>query len=349
MEIHAISVARSYRSSFIETAVGAMPNLYAQKLFSAWDFSITSQKAAHLKHHHIYNELREVLADIQQPQPAIGRWQLAGRWTLQALAHGCVAAVLAAVGYGLWQLLQLIDAERSQRSRLSSMYVAVAACGTLAVLQVSGHVDGSFLGNYCMLWSPVQALFATLARWERYRSGRARLHMTLLRCYVLELVLGGVLLVFWLRRRDANPDAGATGEPAHCWETNIGQEIYRLLVVDFVVFVLGGWLWNALRWSVWRWWWPAVGLPEFDVARGSLGLVFNQSLLWMGLLWAPPLAALVVVKMAVTFYVKEWSLMWFCRPSTRVWRSAQTATLFLGMVFVSLLAVITTNGFVITR
>lgn len=195
----------------------------------------------------------------------------------------------------------------------------------------------------------MQALFATLARWERYRSGRARLHMTLLRCYVLELVLGGVLLVFWLRRRDANPDAGPTGEPAHCWETNIGQEIYRLLVVDFVVFVLGGWLWNALRWSVWRWWWPAVGLPEFDVARGSLGLVFNQSLLWMGLLWAPPLAALVVVKMAVTFYVKEWSLMWFCRPSTRVWRSAQTATLFLGMVFVSLLAVITTNGFVITR
>lgn len=315
----ACSVARSYRRSFIETAVGVIPNLYANRLFSAWDFSITSHKAAALKHNHIFNELRELLADAQQPIVPSGRWQRSVRFIGELIIHVLVFALLAGVGYGMWLLLRIIDEEqRTNASRLSSMYVAVAAC----VVQAS-----------------LQALFGWLGAAEKHTTGRRRLHVTLLRCYVLEMLLAGVLLVYWLQRAETH----------RCWETHIGQEIYRLVVVDFMVFVLGAFVWNALRWMVWRWLWSTVGRPEFDIARGSLGLVFNQMLLWIGILYAPAMAALVAIKMALTFYVKETSLMYLCRPVTTMWRSAQTMTLFLVMVFVSLLAVITTNGFIITR
>lgn len=37
---------------------------------------------------------------------------------------------------------------------------------------------------------------------------------------------------------------------------------------------------------------------------GSLSLIFNQSLLWIGLLFSPLLAAVVSIKMVLTFYIK---------------------------------------------
>lgn len=64
---------------------------------------------------------------------------------------------------------------------------------------------------------------------EDYKSSRTALHITLMRNYLLDLVIIGVLVVFWLTKN-------LTG----CWETSIGQEIYRLVIVDFIVFSLGG-------------------------------------------------------------------------------------------------------------
>lgn len=241
---------------------------------------------------------------------------------MQLVVHGLIGIVLLGVGYGQWQLLRWLDERQAGDSEptgdLATLYVAFGACGTLAALQT---------------------LFGWVAAAEPYGNGRTRLHVTLLRCYLLELVLGGVLLAYWLQRSSVR----------QCWETHIGQEIYRLVVVDFVISVPAALVWNGARWAIWRWLWSPIGRPEFDLAKGSLGLVFNQSLLWAGMLYAPVLATVVALKMAITFYAKEVTLMYLCRPSKTLWRSAQTATLFLVMVFVSLLAVMMTDGFVITR
>lgn len=53
-----------------------------------------------------------------------------------------------------------------------------------------------------------------------------------------------------------------------------------------------------------RFCWEKVGLPEFDISRGSLGLIFNQTLLWVGLLFSPPLVVMITIKMMFTFYLK---------------------------------------------
>lgn len=166
-----------------------------------------------------------------------------------------------------------------------------------------------------------------------------RLHVTLIRVYLLEMILVGVLIVFWLTKNFEYS----------CWESAVGHEIYRLIIVDFVVFVLGGLMFHILRWAICVFVWPVIGLPEFDIARGSLGLVFNQSLLWVGLLFAPMLATIVALKMLITFYLNEATLMYFCKPSTKLWRSSQTSTLFSVMVFVSLLGIITTIGYIVSE
>lgn len=166
-----------------------------------------------------------------------------------------------------------------------------------------------------------------------------RLHVTLIRIYCLEMMLIGIQLCFCIKRNFNNP----------CWESAVGYEIYRLVVVDFVVFVLGGIAYHALRWAICQYVWPPLGLPEFNTAFGSLALVFNQSLLWVGLWFVPLLAPIVAIKMLVTFYLKEATLLYFCKPSTKLWRSSQTSTLLSALVFVSLLAIVATNGYILSE
>lgn len=130
-----INVAQSYRRSFIEAA-GSMPNLYAHKLFSSWDFSISSHKAAQLKHSQIYFELKEVLADIQAKRVHSGRWQTIGVWIMHATAHVLVLCVLAGIGLAQWSLLQTIAESGVDKSTWGAMWVALMVNGTLGVMQV---------------------------------------------------------------------------------------------------------------------------------------------------------------------------------------------------------------------
>lgn len=163
--------------------------------------------------------------------------------------------------------------------------------------------------------------------------------MTLIRIYCLEMILIGVQISFCVSKNASNP----------CWESAVGREIYRLVVADFVVFVLGGLAYHAVRWAICLWVWAPLGLPEFNVAYGSLALVFNQSLLWVGLWFAPLLALIVAVKMLITFYLKEATLKYFCRPSTKPWRSSHTSALFSALIFVSLLTILIANGYILSE
>jgi hypothetical protein len=62
-------VAESYRRSFIETE-GGLQNVFASKIFCAWDFGIATKEAAALKSSAIYNELRELLSDAIKKRSA---------------------------------------------------------------------------------------------------------------------------------------------------------------------------------------------------------------------------------------------------------------------------------------
>jgi hypothetical protein len=45
----------------------------------------------------------------------------------------------------------------------------------------------------------------------------------------MEFVIVSVLVIYWIMQ----------GEEYDCWETKIGQEIYRFVIVDFFIATLG--------------------------------------------------------------------------------------------------------------
>lgn len=58
-------------------------------------------------------------------------------------------------------------------------------------------------------------------------------------------------------------------------------------------------------WCCCRLMWKKIGGPEFDIARNTLNIIYNQTLFFVGLYFSPLLAFIVVLKMFITFYVKK--------------------------------------------
>ncbi|XP_011179874.1 transmembrane channel-like protein 1 [Zeugodacus cucurbitae] len=308
-------MARVYRISFIQAAGGGRAILVA-KAFCAWDFGISSRKAAELKHVAIFSEFKAVLNERAVPKrkPTVW-WQI---WILcsRAIAHVLVATIIGGAGVGVWILLKELDSTDD----------------------VSGWRTLSTAGILNLTMLLMQSVLSWISRMEDYRSPRRTLHIALLRNFLLEAVIISVLVYFLL-----------TKSYSQCWETHIGQELYRFIITDsFICLIIIPFccVTRALLSSLY---WPWLGRPDFDISQKSLGLVYNQTLLWLGLLFSPLLVAIIVCKLFLKFYINKALLLHLCKPSCHIWRSAQTQTLYLVFTFVSVLGVILTLGYIMTQ
>ncbi|XP_039300812.1 transmembrane channel-like protein 5 [Nilaparvata lugens] len=174
---------------------------------------------------------------------------------------------------------------------------------------------------------------------ERYNDPRTSLYITMVRTFVLECVVVAVLVIFWLGRSSSK-----------CWETSLGQAVYRLILMDFllsgVALTCVEFLRSILQRHICK---ELLLAAEFDIARNTLNLIYNQTLFWVGFYFSPPLSLVIVLKLFLSFHVKKVSLLYNCAPSSSSnWRSAQAQTLFLVLSFISLLAVLMNLGYIIT-
>ncbi|VVC95445.1 unnamed protein product [Leptidea sinapis] len=101
-----------------------------------------------------------------------------------------------------------------------------------------------------------------------------------------------------------------------CWETAVGQEAYRLLLLDCLVSLLLLPAVEFLRIFIYKWK-PEGGGPEFNIAYNSLTLVYNQAVVWTGLALCPPLVVALTAKCLLLFYVKRECALRACLPATK--------------------------------
>uniref|UniRef100_A0A8B9NRW4 Transmembrane channel-like protein n=1 Tax=Accipiter nisus TaxID=211598 RepID=A0A8B9NRW4_9AVES len=77
----------------------------------------------------------------------------------------------------------------------------------------------------------------------------------------------------------------------------------------------------------------SLGLPEFDIGRNVLDLIYAQTLTWIGILFSPLLPGIQMISFSIVFYVKKVSLLMNCQPPRKVWRTAQMTTSFMFLLF----------------
>lgn len=128
--------------------------------------------------------------------------------------------------------------------------------------------------------------------------------------------------------------------PLQCWETRVGQEMYKLTIFDFIIIIAvtifvefprkyvistgKSVVWSHPRWlcsasflcrlivkhcdcGLAKWW----GQQEFAIPQNVLEIVYGQTICWIGTFYSPMLPAICTIKYFFIFYIKK---VPFCHP-----------------------------------
>ncbi|XP_023387399.1 transmembrane channel-like protein 6, partial [Pteropus vampyrus] len=295
------SMSRSFGESY---RVGSTLGAHAITVFCSWDHKVTQKWASRLQHDNIRTHLKELLAEWQLRQ---GSRSVCGRLRQ--------VAVLVAV----WLLCLGIT---------FGCTVAVYAFSELTIESpVSAEREGAQLALplvVCLLNLGAPYLYRCLAALERHESPVLEVYVAICRNLILKMVILGILCYHWLGRR-----VGTLKD--QCWENFVGQELYRLMVMDFL-FTLLDTLFGELVWRLISEKQLKKGKPEFDIARNVLELIYGQTLTWLGVLFSPLLPAMQIIKLLLLFYVKKMSLMANCQAPRRPWLACHMSTVFISLL-----------------
>nr|XP_022906204.1 transmembrane channel-like protein 7 [Onthophagus taurus]XP_022906205.1 transmembrane channel-like protein 7 [Onthophagus taurus] len=119
-----ISMASSYKKSFIMTE-GGVQNIFANKIFCGWDYSIQTRNAADLKMKSIYNELMESLNDVNNTKHKLSPCDKFRLYTMQGVAHLFSIAVSLGAGYLMYTLLKDDNDDDGDRSIVLAVYINI--------------------------------------------------------------------------------------------------------------------------------------------------------------------------------------------------------------------------------
>ncbi|KTG45803.1 hypothetical protein cypCar_00002354 [Cyprinus carpio] len=118
-----------------------------------------------------------------------------------------------------------------------------------------------------------------------------------------------------------------------CWETRVGQEMYKLTLFDFLITIATLILVEFPRRIVVDHCscklTQLVGRQEFLVAPNVLALVYSQTVVWTGALFCPLLPFINTIKFILFYYCKKITLFQNCQPATRNFRSTTSNFFFL--------------------
>ncbi|KFZ62284.1 Transmembrane channel-like 5, partial [Antrostomus carolinensis] len=319
-----LSMAKSFCRNFIN------PQTYsgnASKLLCTWDFNITNDKAVKLKQKNLSTQIKEDLAEVNR----------------EVLNFSVTERVVRVI-------IHLV-------SWVASLGTAIAACAAVYFLSINNlklFVKGyknDLESQAAMLVLPIVAsllnafipfFYSWLGRLEKFQTPGHQIYVTIIRNIILKMSIVGILCYYWV--------SIVAASESQCWETLVGQDIYRLVLVDFIFCLLGSFFGEFLRRIIGTTVFVSLGLPEFDIGRNVLDLIYAQTLTWIGILFSPLLPGIQMISFSIVFYVKKVSLMMNCQPPRKVWRTAQMTTSFMFLLFFpSFLGVLSVIGVTVWR
>ncbi|XP_038840583.1 transmembrane channel-like protein 5 [Salvelinus namaycush] len=302
------SMASSFRKKYVlaDSGLGG-----AWQLLCSWDFSVTNEKAVRQRKNNLRIQLKESLSEKIQVAllPLTERLKhygvFLGTWLLSTgMALGCGASV-----YFLCQY----DTSRTRKS-------ADKASGSL--LEEAATLLLPFVVSLINLVVPL--FYSLFKKIEHYSNPRMQVYAIIVRNVILKMSILAILCYYWIK------DVANTFS---CWESIVGQALYRLVIMDFLFVMLGSFFGEFLSNVIGTKCIQSLGVPEFDVARNVLDLIYAQTLAWIGIYFSPLLPVIQIIKFFILFYLKKVSLTQNCQPPRRAGRAAQMQTIFIAILF----------------
>ncbi|XP_041085223.1 transmembrane channel-like protein 5 [Polyodon spathula] len=301
------SAARSFRNNFM--LAGAVVG-NAGRLLCSWDFSVINEKAVHLRQDNLCTQLKESLSEtcenLSLTSQKFTRFgiHVAAWFVSTGMAAGCCAGVYFLCLYNM----KLIDESHASQS-------LTAEAGTLLLPIVVSLIN-----------LVIPLLYSLFKKVEPFTLPRHQIYALIVRNVLLKMSILAMLCYFWL-------EEVVESDKIRCWETFVGQDIYRLVIIDFIFCLLGSLFGEFLHKVIGTKCLSSLGVLEFDIARNVLDLIYAQTLAWIGIFFSPLLPVIQIIKLFLIFYLKKVSLMQNCHPPQRSWRGAQMMTAFILLLF----------------
>jgi len=298
--------AVSFRKSYVESILDTRG--FASKVFCSWNCNVVSKENADLLHKSIFFDLKEVLAEKKF-------------FSMQNSSGSTSKVVIKRVM--VWLMWMLVTAgSLAFIYYLNELFIQRLLTNTILDLMLL-----SLFVSTVNLLSPYFINFIT--HLEEYRNPRNEIYVAVFRTFLLKIGMLAVICSFWTVNIQK-------GDQVECWETQLGQEVYRLVVVDFIFSIffstfcmefLKRLLADRLK---------SVNRPNFMLAINVLDLIYGQTLCWVGVFFSPIISLIVIIKYILLFYIKKISVVQNCRASKRQWRASQIGTFFNFILLFSL-------------
>ncbi|KAK2919300.1 transmembrane channel-like protein 6b [Channa argus] len=310
------SMSKSFGQSF---RIDKSQSILAMKVFCSWDFKVIKETSVKLMSENICTQVQELLAEVKQRDVNNNGCQKLGRVMANGLAWTiCIASTTGCV-LGIYYFSEHMDKNLQQSfgNDSTTKNPLLNEAKLLALPLVVSLINLLLPGLF------------NLAAWmEEYESPSVCTYVAIGRNLMLKVSVLGVLCYHWLGQVAADPKS----IDLMCWESFVGQELYRFLIMDFIFTLLdtlfGEFLWRLFSQKVLK----RRRKPVFDIARNVLELIYGQTLAWMGVLFTPLLPAVQILKLWLLFYIKMRSVMMNCQAPRKPYRVSQMTTIFITLL-----------------
>ena len=314
---------------------------YCNVVFSAWDFCIDNISSAEWKQKAVFNELKGYLETDQYEAERRNRSQMdtIQLYVVRTVTNIIVTVILVISGVIIYFVVQysLVNVETAESG------VELYIYQYLPPFTVSG------------LNIVVTLFMYHIVTLERY-TPQVQVTLTLLRTVFLRVASIAVLMYSFFVKYKAQCEGDLDPAACYqdgcqknaCWETVVGQMCWRLMLTDFAALTgLNLFVYFPLRVLIDHFpvaWMQTVFLQEFEIPRHVLDVVYNQSLCWLGVFFSPLLPGVAALICFLFFYLKRFTCMRICTPSTLSLHSIRSSAFYmlvsLFSFFASLLIVV---------
>ncbi|XP_051741988.1 transmembrane channel-like protein 6 isoform X2 [Ctenopharyngodon idella] len=299
------SISKSFGKSFCTFKTTG--NL-ALKVFCSWDFKVCRKRSVKLQSANICTQLKEMLSELSCRKQKRNLSSTLGWLGVHLLVWSICLISIAASMIAVYYIQPIIEPSGHMNDPLQLLTLPL-------VVSCISHLLPGF--------------FDMLSKGEYYDSPSVHIYVSIARNLLLKGCIFSVLCYYWLKKIGDS----LAGQNKQCWETLVGQELYRLVLMDLIVALLyiifAEFLWGLCISNITF----RRRKLEFDIARDVLELIYGQTLVWFGVLFSPLLPAVQIGKLFILFYFKKTSLTKNFQAPRKHWRATQMSLLFISLLF----------------
>lgn len=331
------AILRSSAKGFTERLVEGEGQFYkyCNLVFGGWDFCIDNAKAAQMKHKAVYNEMKIALETekIDEEKKSRTKKEVYKIHFVRLLVHLFVIVILIVCAYTIFivfksstSMVQSLLSDTTKRNKFEELLYEYLPSITI----VGFNIVIPFLLRY-------------LISFEKY-TPVIQIRLTLIRTVFLRLASLIVLYLSLLSKISCNEPGSldvVVCSQYECWETFVGQQIYKLLLTDFAMQIILTFFINfpraLLAKHVKNRFVKFVGEQTFDLPKHALDVVYIQTLCWFGMYFAPVISLFAPVLIFLCFYIKKFACLVNSKPSPVIYRASRSNSMFMLVLLVSYL------------